>query len=177
MRNNSVKMRNNVNLFWYCSETVWFMSEKYRMISELKLNDYLKKDGQNCCSLLLGLRNDFYLHQNKFSACKSADDCKQFFCAFCGCFARIYRNLCRKQRISKLDFRQCVLNKKPRFSLFLSHSSPDDWKIHKALESKILQKHTPKYPKSLFLKIENIKVLWKTASENNLKKYDFELNP
>ena len=120
------------------------------------------------------LRN---LHQNKFSACKSADDCKQFFCAFCGCFARIYRNLCRKQRISKLDFRQCVLNKKPRFSLFLSHSSPDDWKIHKALESKILQKHTPKYLKSLFLKIENIKVLWKTASENNLKKYDFELNP
>lgn len=114
---------------------------------------------------------------NKFSACKSADDCKQFFCAFCGCFARIYRNLCRKQRISKLDFRQCVLNKKPRFSLFLSHSSPDDWKIHKALESKILQKHTPKYLKSLFLKIENIKVLWKTASENNLKKYDFELNP
>ena len=50
-------------------------------------------------------------------------------------------------------------------------------KIHKALESKILQKHTPKYLKSLFLKIENIKVLWKTASENNLKKYDFELNP
>ena len=121
--------------------------------------------------------NSRHLHQNKFSACKSADDCKQFFCAFCGCFARIYRNLCRKQRISKLDFRQCVLNKKPRFSLFLSHSSPDDWKIHKALESKILQKHTPKYLKSLFLKIENIKVLWKTASENNLKKYDFELNP
>ena len=86
----------------------------------------LKTDGQNCCALLLGLRNDYYLHQNKFSACKSADDCKQFFCAFCGCFARIYRNLCRKQRISKLDFRQCVLNKKPRFSLFLSHSSPDD---------------------------------------------------
>ena len=84
------------------------------------------------------------LHQNKFSACKSADDCKQFFCTFCTCFARIYRNLCRKQRISKLDFRQCVLNKKPRFSLFLSHLSPDDLKIHKALESKILQKHAPK---------------------------------
>ena len=118
-----------------------------------------------------------HLHQNKFSACKSADDCKQFFCAFCGCLARIYRNLCRKQRISKLDFRQCVLNKISCFSLFLSHSSPYDWKIHNALESKILQKNTPKYPKSLFLKIENIKVLWKTASENNLKKYDFELNP
>ena len=99
------------------------------------------------------------LHQYKFSACKSADDCKQFFCAFCTCFARIYRNLCRKQRISKLDFRQCVLNKKPRFSLFAPHSSPDDFKNHKALESKILQKHTPKYLKSLFLKIENIKVL------------------
>ena len=117
------------------------------------------------------------LHQYKFSACKSADDCKQFFCAFCGCFARIYRNLYPNQRISEMDLSECVLNKKPRFSLFLSHSSPDDWKIHKALESKILQKHTPKYPKSLFLKIENIKVLWKTASENNLKKYDFELHP
>ena len=34
-----------------------------RMISELKLYDCLKMDGQNCCSLLLGLRNDFYLHQ------------------------------------------------------------------------------------------------------------------
>ena len=67
--------------------------------------------------------------------------------------------------------------KKPRFPLFLSHSSQKKKKIHKALESKILQKHTPKYLKSLFLKIENIKVLWKTASENNLKKYDFELNP
>ena len=128
-------------------------------------------------TMILKLRNEILLHQNKFSACKSADDCKQFFCAFCGCFARIYRNLCRKQRISKLDFRQCVLNKKPRFSLFLSHASPDNWKIYKALESKNLQKHTPKYLKSLFLKIENIKVLWKTASENNLKKYDFELNP
>ena len=40
------------------------MSEKYRMISELKLNDFLKTDGQNCCALLLGLRNDCYLHQN-----------------------------------------------------------------------------------------------------------------
>ena len=29
------------------------------MISELKLNDYLKKDGQNCCALLLGLRNAY----------------------------------------------------------------------------------------------------------------------
>ena len=57
------------------------MSEKYRMISELKLNDYLKKDGQNCAVLLLGLRNDCYLHQNKFSACKSADDCKQRICS------------------------------------------------------------------------------------------------
>ena len=121
--------------------------------------------------------NSRHLHQNKFSACKSADDCKQFFCAFCGCFARIYRKLRLKQRISKMDFFACVLNKISCFSLFLSHSSPDDWKIHKALESKMLQKHTPKYLKSLFLKIENIKVLWKTASENNLKKYDFELNP
>ena len=49
--------------------------------------------------------------------------------------------------------------KKPRFSLFLSNLSSDDFKIHKVLESKILQKHTPKYLKSLFLKIENIKVL------------------
>ena len=24
----------------------------------------LKTDGQNCCALLLGLRNDYYLHQN-----------------------------------------------------------------------------------------------------------------
>ena len=40
------------------------MSEKYRMISELKSNDYLKKDGQNCCALLLGLRNDYQFHQN-----------------------------------------------------------------------------------------------------------------
>ena len=24
----------------------------------------LKMDGQNCCALLLGLRNDFYLHQS-----------------------------------------------------------------------------------------------------------------
>ena len=39
----------------------------------------LKMDGLNFCVLLLGLRNDFYLHQNKFSSCKSADDCKQFF--------------------------------------------------------------------------------------------------
>ena len=84
------------------------------------------------------------LHQNKFSACKSADDCKQFFCAFCGYFAMIYRNLCRKQRISELDFRQCVLDKISCFSLFLSHLSADDFKKHKSLESKTLQKHTPK---------------------------------
>ena len=58
------------------------MPGKYWMISELKLYDYLKKDGQNCCAILLGLRNDYYLHQNKFSACKSADDCKQFFVPF-----------------------------------------------------------------------------------------------
>lgn len=31
------------------------------MYWELKLNDYLKKDGQNCCSLLLGLRNAYHL--------------------------------------------------------------------------------------------------------------------
>ena len=34
------------------------------MISELKLNDFLKKDGQSCCALLLGLRNDYDLHQS-----------------------------------------------------------------------------------------------------------------
>ena len=129
------------------------------MISELKLNDHLKVDSRKVDVLLLGLRNDFYLHQSKFSACKSADDCKQFFCAFCDCIAMIYRKLRRKQRISKMDFMACVLNKISCFSLFLSHSSPDDFKIHKALESKILQKHTPKCLKSLFLKIENIKVL------------------
>lgn len=32
------------------------------MFWELKSNDHLKIDGQNCCALLLGLRNDFYLH-------------------------------------------------------------------------------------------------------------------
>ena len=40
-----------------------------------------------------------------------------------------------------MDFRRCVLNKNPRFSLFAPHLSPDDFKIHKALESKNLQKH------------------------------------
>ena len=34
------------------------------MISELKSNDCLKVDGQKVDVLLLGLRNDFYLHQN-----------------------------------------------------------------------------------------------------------------
>lgn len=34
------------------------------MISELQLNDYLKVDGRKVDVLLLGLRNDFYLHQN-----------------------------------------------------------------------------------------------------------------
>ena len=53
------------------------------MFWELKSNDCLKVDGRKVDVLLLGLRNGFYLHQNKFSACKSADDCKQFFCAFC----------------------------------------------------------------------------------------------
>jgi hypothetical protein len=38
------------------------MSGKYRMISELKLNDCLKTDGQNCCALLPGLRNDYQSH-------------------------------------------------------------------------------------------------------------------
>ena len=47
------------------------MSEKYRMISELKLNDYLKTDGLNFCALLLGLRNDFYLHQKSQLATES----------------------------------------------------------------------------------------------------------
>ena len=87
------------------------------MYWELKLNDHLKVDSRKVDVLLLGLRNDFYLHQSKFSACKSADDCKQFFCAFCDCIAMIYRKLRRKQRISKMDFMACVLNKKPRFSL------------------------------------------------------------
>ena len=77
----------------------------------------LKTDGLKFCVLLLGLRNDYQFHQSKFSACKSADDCKQFFCAFCDCIAMIYRKLRRKQRISKMDFMACVLNKKPRFSL------------------------------------------------------------
>ena len=34
------------------------------MISELKSNDCLKTDGQNCAVLLLGLRNEYCLHQN-----------------------------------------------------------------------------------------------------------------
>ena len=109
------------------------MLEKYRMISELKSNDCLKVDGRKVDVLLLGLRNDFYLHQNKFSACKSADDCKQFFCAFCTCIARFYRKFRFEQRISKMDLMACVLNKISCFSLFLSHSSPDHFKIHKAL--------------------------------------------
>ena len=33
------------------------------MISELKLNDHLKIDGRKVDVLLLGLRNDYYLHQ------------------------------------------------------------------------------------------------------------------
>ena len=33
------------------------------MFWELKLNDFLKTDGQNCCALLLGLRNDYQFHQ------------------------------------------------------------------------------------------------------------------
>ena len=41
------------------------MPGKYWMISELKLYDYLKKDGQNCCALLLGLRNDYYLYEKR----------------------------------------------------------------------------------------------------------------
>ena len=41
------------------------MSEKYRMISELKSNDHLKLDGRKVDVLLLDLRNDFYLHQFK----------------------------------------------------------------------------------------------------------------
>ena len=32
------------------------------MISELKLNDCLKVDGRKVDVLLLGLRNDFYIH-------------------------------------------------------------------------------------------------------------------
>ena len=34
------------------------------LISELKSNDYLKVDGRKVDVLLLGLRNDYYLHQN-----------------------------------------------------------------------------------------------------------------
>ena len=32
--------------------------------------------------MILKLRNEILLHQNKFSACKSADDCKLFFVPF-----------------------------------------------------------------------------------------------
>ena len=39
------------------------MPEKYRMISELKSNDCLKVDGRKVDVLLLGLRNDYHLHQ------------------------------------------------------------------------------------------------------------------
>ena len=39
------------------------MLEKYRMIPELKSNDCLKVDGRKVDVLLLGLRNDYYLHQ------------------------------------------------------------------------------------------------------------------
>ena len=48
------------------------MPGKYWMISELKLYDYLKKDGQNSCALLLGLRNEFYLHQKSQLTTESA---------------------------------------------------------------------------------------------------------
>ena len=61
MRNNSVKMRNNVKLLWYYSETVWFMPWKCWMISELKLNDCLKIDGRKIDVLLLGVRNAYHL--------------------------------------------------------------------------------------------------------------------
>ena len=37
------------------------------MFWELKSNDHLKIDGQNCCALLLGLRNDFCLQHKKSS--------------------------------------------------------------------------------------------------------------
>ena len=48
------------------------MSGKYRMISEFKLNDHLKIDGRKVDVLLLGLRNDFYLHQKSEAAERAA---------------------------------------------------------------------------------------------------------
>ena len=48
------------------------MSGKYRMISELKSNDHLKVDGRKVDILLLGLRNDYYLHQKSEAAEKAA---------------------------------------------------------------------------------------------------------
>ena len=44
----------------------------------------LKTDGRKVDVLLLGLRNEFYLHHYKLSARKSADTCEQFFYVFCG---------------------------------------------------------------------------------------------
>ena len=68
MRNNSVKMQNNVNLFWYYSEyyseTGNFMLKIAGWFGSKNQKPTLKTDGQNCCALLLGLRNGFYLHQN-----------------------------------------------------------------------------------------------------------------
>ena len=43
------------------------MSGKYRMISELKLNDHLKIDGRKVDVLLLGLRNEYYLQEINYS--------------------------------------------------------------------------------------------------------------
>ena len=74
----------------------------------------------------LGVVTDLEFYELRYSGRTAVTIASSFLCLLWRCFARIYRKLRLKQRISKLDFRQCVLNKKPRFSLFLSHSSPDD---------------------------------------------------
>ena len=48
------------------------MPVKSLIISEFKLNDHLKIDGRKVDVLLLGLRNDFYLHQKSQIATESA---------------------------------------------------------------------------------------------------------
>ena len=77
---------------------------------------------------------------------------------------------------AKFSIFQCVLNKISCISLFLSHLSADDFKIYKALESKILHKHTPKYLKSLFLKNREHKSPMKNSLRKLSQKVRFELN-
>ena len=82
----------------------------------------------------------------------------------------------RTNRERQILYFQCVLNKISCISLFLSHLSADDFKIHKALESKILHKHTPKYLKSLFLKNREHKSPIKNSLRKLSQKVRFELN-